>query len=156
VKIASWQKFRCLIENRTVHPTHVGDEWTDCFVQPATTPGVPKVYIVEHDGEIIYVGMATQSIANRLRQGMKAKGLHGYHGYRWHSLSEVDITVLTFDSVCNPDEIETFEAEFVYLVRKLGGDWPRYQTEIHFHPAEKELRALVEGAYDRLKGVGQT
>jgi hypothetical protein len=40
-------------------------------------------------------------------------------------------------------DIETVEAELVYLVRKHG-QWPQFQTEIHFHPSRAEHRAIAE------------
>ncbi|WP_305809178.1 hypothetical protein, partial [Staphylococcus epidermidis] len=36
-------------------------------------------------------------------------------------------------------DIETIEAEVVYLIRQAG-QWPRFQTEIHFHPSGDEHR----------------
>jgi hypothetical protein len=39
-------------------------------------------------------------------------------------------------------ELETVEAEVVFLIR-CAGQWPRGQTEIHFHPSEKEHRDLA-------------
>ena len=40
----------------------------------------------------------------------------------------------------NPNEIEAVEAEVVFLIRKLTGQWPRYQTEIHFWLSTKAQR----------------
>jgi hypothetical protein len=42
-----------------------------------------------------------------------------------------------------PDDIETVEAEVVYLIR-AAGQWPAFQTEIHFHPSSPRHRELAE------------
>jgi len=46
-------------------------------------------------------------------------------------------------------DAETIEAEIVFLIR-FNGQWPKYQTEIHFHSSEswhRELAASVLGHY---------
>lgn len=50
---------------------------------PVTKPRVPKIYILKQGNEIVYIGYTSQSITNRFRQGIKASGAKGYHGYKW-------------------------------------------------------------------------
>ncbi len=110
------------------------------------TSGLPKLYIASADGKPIYVGITKQSMRNRLRLGWKANGESGYYGYAWrHRFSEANL-----DIWCHKDaqsekmslDIETIEAEVVYLIRKAG-QWPIFQTEIHFHPSNEEHRAVA-------------
>lgn len=106
----------------------------------------PKLYIVSIDGEPIYVGVTRQSIRNRLRFGWNAAGKGGYYGYAWrHALTEAFIDVWCHDDASgkNPAlDIETVEAEVVFLIR-CAGQWPTYQTEIHFHLSSKIHRDVA-------------
>ena len=118
---------------------------TDKFSGLATS-GLPKLYIVSVDGKPIYVGITKQSVRNRLRLGWSANGESGYYGYAWrHGFSEADLDIWCHkdpqpENVCL--DIETIEAEVVYLIRKAG-QWPLFQTEIHFHPSSEEHRAVA-------------
>lgn len=126
---------------------------TDKFSGLATT-NLPKVYIVSVDGEPIYVGKATMPIRERLRRGWGAIGTNGYYGYAWrHAFTEAHLDVW-----CHRDptkqrgslDIETIEAEIVYLIRQAG-QWPRFQTEIHFHESNDEHRrwaSVIAAKYD--------
>ena len=112
-----------------------------------TRSSLPKLYVVTADEAPIYVGVTRQSIRSRLRFGFTAKGEHGYHGYRWrHCYNDV-----TLDLWCHIDppekdkllDVETIEAEVVFLIRQKG-QWPPYQTEIHFHPSTPDHRRTAE------------
>lgn len=67
----------------------------------------------------------------------------GYHGYAWrHALSTANLDIWCHRDPPETDsclDIETIEAEVVYLIRQAG-QWPRFQTEIHFHPSGDEHR----------------
>jgi|SRR5450759_2007562 len=124
--------------------TIVDNEGKAKFAYPATST-LPKLYIVTVDGEEapVYVGITRQSMRSRLRYGWTADGRHGYHGYRWrdHPIGlRLDVWC-DVDPTSNPPDldIETLEAEIVFLIREKG-QWPRYQTEIHFHPSTPEHR----------------
>lgn len=110
---------------------------TSCF---------PKLYIASVDGKPIYVGITKQPIRNRLRLGWSAKGTSGYYGYAWrHKFTSADLDIWCHTNAgSNNDclDIETVEAELVYLIRKAG-QWPLYQTEIHFHPSNDMHRAVA-------------
>lgn len=110
------------------------------------TSGLPKLYIVSSNEIPVYVGVTKQSMRNRLRYGWTASGKGGYHGYAWrHELTQanLDIWYHLDPPEANPAlPIETVEAEVVFLIRKAG-QWPRYQTEIHFHPSNDDHRALA-------------
>ena len=123
------------------------------------TSNLPKLYIVSVDERPIYVGITKQSMRNRLRYGWTADGSKGYHGYRWrHHFDRANLDVwyhivddngsnvpLTTDAALL--DIETVEAEVVYLVRG-SGNWPEYQTEIHFHPSSAEHREIAERVHN--------
>jgi hypothetical protein len=102
------------------------------------TSALPKLYIASADGWPIYVGITKQSIRNRLRMGWNADGQNGYHGYAWrhhHTEVALDVWCHADPPVVNPTlDIETVEAEVVFLIRSAG-QWPAFQTEIHFHPS---------------------
>lgn len=110
------------------------------------TSRLPKLYVATAGGPPIYVGITRQSMRSRLRLGWNATGEGGYHGYRWrhhHREATLDLWY-HLDATCTPIDldIETIEAELVYLVRHQG-QWPEYQTEIHFHPSTDEHRAIA-------------
>lgn len=49
-------------------------------------------------------------------------------------------------------DIETVEAEVVFLIRQAG-QWPEFQTEIHFHPSNeghREAARRILGHYPQL------
>jgi len=106
---------------------------------------LPKLYVVVADGELIYVGVTRRPMRERLYSGWNASGKNGYHGYAWrHTHTEADLYVWCHENA--PDgsslDLETVEAEVAFLIRSAG-QWPRSQTEIHFHPSQKEHRELA-------------
>lgn len=120
----------------------------------------PKIYVLKAADEIVYVGYASQSIALRLRQGMRANGLNGYHGYKWKHLEEVELLVFVFEKIFNDIQkdrdayksyVEAIEAELVYLVRQKTGQWPRWQNEIHFNNDNRvKMIASAGDMYDKI------
>ncbi len=116
----------------------------------------PKLYVASHQGEPIYVGITRQPVGRRLRYGWTANGKHGYHGYAWrHEFTEVDLDIWCHTDAIDRDcrDIETVEAEVVYLIRKAS-DWPRYQTEIHFRRASSVHRRVAAQVAATL-GIGE-
>ncbi|WP_209437174.1 hypothetical protein [Pseudomonas batumici] len=82
---------------------------------------------------------------NRLHIGWKANGTKGYHGYAWRR----HFFTATMDIWCHADaiggdciDVETVEAELVHLIRQAG-QWPAFQTEIHFHKSTEEHRKVA-------------
>jgi hypothetical protein len=116
------------------------------------TSSKPKLYIASADGWPIYVGITKQSIRNRLRFGWNADGAGGYHGYAFRKeLSDALLDVWCHDDAPADDrclDMETVEAEVVFLVRSAG-QWPKYQTEIHFHPSTEEHRRVAGSIMSR-------
>lgn len=106
---------------------------------------MPKLYIASIDKKPVYVGLTKQSIRNRLRLGWSASGQHGYHGYTWrHGNDKATLSVWCHVDAVNRNEhdIETVEAEVVFLIRSAG-QWPAFQTEIHFHPSTDVHRKVA-------------
>jgi hypothetical protein len=109
---------------------------------------LPKLYIVSIGGKPIYVGTTKQVIRNRLRFGWAATGKGGYYGYAWrhgNTAAELDVWCHIDAIGRNELDIETVEAEVVFLIRQAG-QWPAHQTEIHFHPsgaAHREAAASI-------------
>jgi|SRR5712671_4006272 len=98
---------------------------------------VPKLYIVSVGGKPVYVGITKQAMRTRLRFGFTAVGRGGYHGYAWRKLyreATLDVWVQDDPTAKAMLDIETVEAEVVFLAR-CAGQWPECQTEIHFHPS---------------------
>lgn len=112
----------------------------------------PKLYVVSVDEKPIYVGLTKQPIRNRLRLGWNAKGETGYYGYAWrHHHENVLLDVWAHDDPPTENEcldIETVEAEVVFLIRSAG-QWPKDQTEIHFHPSTDVHRAVARSIMAR-------
>ncbi len=113
----------------------------------------PKIYILKQGKEILYVGITKMTLSNRFRNGLTASGKNGYHGYAWKSLAtkthsrEIDLFVFEFSS---EERTEAIEAEVVYLIRNKTGKWPKYQTEIHFHQADKTEAKIAESIYKKI------
>ncbi len=111
----------------------------------AATSDKPKLYVVSVDGVPIYVGITKQSMSTRLRLGRTADGAHGYHGYSWrhhHSAAVLDVWCHKDAAARDCHDIETVEAEVVFLIRSAG-QWPEFQTEIHFHRSEAVHREIA-------------
>jgi hypothetical protein len=109
------------------------------------TSGLPKLYIASISNKPIYVGITKQSLRDRLRIGWNAKGESGYHGYAWcrgNSSANLDVWCHVDAIDRNERDIETVEAEVVYLIRKAG-QWPKFQTEIHFYPSTPNHRKVA-------------
>ena len=113
-----------------------------------TCSKVPKLYVVSVDGNPVYVGITKQAMRTRLRFGFTAAGRGGYHGYAWRNqYREATLDVWVQDGATSNAmlDIETVEAEVVFLAR-CAGQWPECQTEIHFHPslpAHREAAATI-------------
>mgnify|MGYP001572241875 CR=1 FL=1 len=103
---------------------------------------ISKLYIISYKNIPIYVGITKQPIRNRLNFGFKAEGKGGYHGYLWRRHREykkVGVSIWFDKSDSHQINMETIEAEIVYAIRKRG-QWPKDQTEIHFHQSGAEHR----------------
>jgi hypothetical protein len=89
------------------------------FKEPVTQEKLPKLYVIKHRSEIIYVGQTKQSIRKRLNYGLtRKKEYKGYKGYMWKELKEVDIYIFCLPHKTNKEEVEGIEAELVYQIRK--------------------------------------
>lgn len=111
---------------------------------------VPKLYVMSARGRPFYVGVTTQPMRTRLRLGFKADGSTGYHGYKWrHSLSRATLQIWYHPQPASSSasrDLETIEAETVFLLRSRLNQWPQYQTEIHFYtsaPSHRHAAAAV-------------
>jgi len=106
-----------------------------------------KIYIVSFENRVVYVGVTGQRMSTRLRLGFTATGQSGYHGYKWRrSPAAFKLHVWALNDFEDDDakrHVETIEAEVVFRVR-LSGQWPEFQTEIHFHPSDPRHRALAD------------
>ena len=98
----------------------------------------------------MYIGTTSQGIRNRFRYGLKAQGKGGYHGYKFKDLDKVNLFIFCFNK-CNVGRVEAIEAEIVYLVRNKTGDWPKYQTEIHFRKATEGEKRMARLIYETVK-----
>lgn len=126
---------------------------TPHFVAPATAKNVPKLYVASKKGVLLYAGVTNQSMSVRLRGGLTADGAQWYYGYSWgrknHAIY-LDIWYLDGEDTKAAD-LETIEAEVVFLYRQEFGQWPQEQTEIHFHPSGTIHRQCARQVVDALK-----
>ena len=95
------------------------------FDYPDVSDNLPKLYVVKHSTEIYYVGITSQDIRKRLRQGFAAKGEHGYHGYKWKDQYTAELLIWGFSDSA-PEHVEAIEAELVYFIREKTDEWPKY------------------------------
>ena len=130
---------RYSLDTLTDSYTVVGPEGRPHFSAPATTR-IPKLYVISRAGVPGYIGITSQSVSSRIRYGLRAIGQHGYHGYRWRNQRglALDIWCLTGAVPSRASiEIQTIEAEVVFLIRQQFEQWPEFQTEIHFYPSKQ-------------------
>lgn len=150
------------------------------------TKGHPMIYIVKKNDEIIYVGYTHDSLTNRLYGGLcpgtynketkeRNLGKNGYAGYKWRFFDEVDLYVFVFSGVDikkvkNGEEdkkikhehrsyvymFENIEAELVFQL-KMQGNWPKYQSEIHFYCdiKDKQIEQIPKECVDEI-GISAT
>jgi hypothetical protein len=116
---------------------------------------VPKVYVVVRDHWPIYVGTTVQRMGTRLRYGFTARGEGGYHGYEWRKQFKDAVLDVwcprAEEGECQPLDAETIEAELVFLIRQAG-QWPLFQTEIHFHESSQAHRAVASRIFEFYRG----
>lgn len=121
------------------------------FVAPATTAS-PKIYVVSRDAQVLYVGLTQQPIARRFYGAFTANGATGYYGYQWRDSTDpmhLDIWIFSFAATAEIQrELETIEAEVIFLARQRGGQWPLFQNEIHFHESADSHRSLAARIYE--------
>jgi|GEM_PF-6722407 len=128
----------------------------------------PKLYVFSDGTWPYYVGMTRQSLSARLRLGFRAmakKHSSGYAGYAFKEEGRERASVLHVwieeDPAPDPEKpgaycpknVETIEAELVYLIRNAG-DWPKYQTEIHFSRASDHQLQLAQQILDHFPADG--
>ena len=124
----------------------VNGKTTDRFITPDTKVGIQKLYVLKNGNEIYYIGVTSLSMSSRLRSGYRAKGEHGYYGYKWiGKISRAELLVWCFTK-SHRSRAEAIEGELVYLVRNRTGKWPKYQMEIHFHPDVSDKEKLIAEA----------
>jgi hypothetical protein len=117
---------------------------------------LPKLYVVVSGGDLIYVGVTKRTMRERFYSGWNAKGKGGYHGYAFrHTHTEADLYVWCHEDAANGSslELETVEAEVAFLIRSAG-QWPRGQTEIHFHQSGPEHRELAASVMQHVRDAG--
>jgi len=152
MKFEHAQRYR--LDTRSDSYTVIGPDGASHFSAPATSR-IPKLYVISRAGVPGYIGITTQSISSRLRYGLRAIGQHGYHGYRWRNQRglALDIWCLTDARPKRASiEIQSIEAEVVFLIRKKFDQWPEFQTEIHFYPStpfHRDAAARVLQQLDR-------
>lgn len=126
-----------------------------------------KLYLVNHDVKILYVGEANTSIKTRFQRGCTAYNFYkrnndiargGYKGYKWlnkehNSHRNLTVSVVTFPEKYdnNREFIEAIEGELVYLIRNKFGYWPKFQNEIHFSNCD-EAKEIAVGILDCILG----
>ncbi len=129
-------RYRIGLGNREIKSIEIDGQKVQGFKHHDNDGKVWKMYMVKSGEEVAYIGATTQGIRNRLRSGLlkvEGKGVyHGYHGYKWQDLSEVEILIWCLPTESR-DTVKALEAELVYLFRHHLGKWPKYQMEIHFH-----------------------
>lgn len=140
-------------ENKRIISKKTCDGIESNFKAPVTKVRIPKIYILKYQGEIVYVGYASQSISTRLGQGIRATGLNGYYGYKWKHVNALELLVFVFEHVLrgskHKDDIpyvafaEAVEAELVLKVRQETGRWPEFQNEIHFNNIQLQQVKVV-------------
>lgn len=144
VKMDNYNSYKLRISKSDYICIEANGEEVNHFIAPDTKAGGKKLYVVKNGRDIYYVGITSQSISSRLRDGFKAEGEHGYHGYKWKDkIKQAELLIWSFPG-STQDHVEAIEAELVYFIREKTGKWPKYQMEIHFHGASEKQRQVAE------------
>ena len=128
-----------------------------------------KLYIIQSETGILYVGEANCSIKVRFQRACysynyytknnKARG--GYKGYKWLNKKEnptrnLRVFVAIFNSTFDSDKkrafVEAVEGELVYLIRNRLKYWPKFQNEIHFKN-EDGAKEMAEEIFTKIKAI---
>jgi len=151
MKLIGPDEYHLTITGRSA--TVTAKDGTPHFVFPATAKKKPKLYVASKDGTLLYVGKTTQPMSVRLRGGFTADGAHGYHGYSWAKVNHsICLHIWYLDATTTEqNDLETIEAETVFLYRLQSGQWPAAQTEIHFFPSDARHRACAQQIVESLK-----
>ncbi|UAA38329.1 hypothetical protein KIH87_16825 [Paraneptunicella aestuarii] len=156
MKLIEPQEYNLLINNDDSYS--LKRDGKDCqFSKPSTTKDLAKLYTVSEGQDLLYVGITTRSMSERLRSGFRASGKNGYHGYKWKKYQKVELKlnvwlVTSIDGYLSRHGMEIIEAEVAYFCRLLSGQWPKYQHEIHFHQSTDIHRDLALTIYKRTVG----
>lgn len=124
-------------------------DWTSS--QELIESRYPKIYVIKSQKDFLYVGYASQSLITRLKQGFRAAGKNGYHGYKWKKLQKVEVHVFVFPLLADTSAkesrlyFEAIEAELVFQIRTHTGKWPLFQNEIHFNNEFTEEAKRIAG-----------
>ena len=145
VRVSSQDRHRYRVRLKDGRVEHVELEGSQSrgFRAPATGKKLPKLYVIVHGKQVVYVGYTVQPMATRIHQGLQASGKHGYHGYAWKTLTNLELVVWFFPGA-RAEQVEAIEAELVYLLRKSTGQWPGFQTEIHFHRVSERDKTMAK------------
>jgi len=130
------------------------DDNANYFKYPVTEKGKIKIYLIGKNKSIHDVDITTQSIRSRLRYGVNPNHRTGYHGYQWlreEGKHIIVVWVFSSDDNENREFYETVEAEIVYLLRACYGQWPKYQTEIHFYRTNSKIKSLAAKIWQKSK-----
>jgi len=144
-----YNKYKISIADSKFECIEANGKQGEGFIHPDISDDLPKLYIVKRHKEIFYVGITTQDIRKRLRQGFSAQGEHGYYGYKWRDQKMVEILIWCF-SGSSSEHVEAIEAELVYFVREKTGNWPKYQMEIHFQRASESEKTIAKSILSML------
>ena len=94
----------------------------------------------------------------RMRLGFKADGTGGYWGYSWRkTLSKATLHIWCLEGATEEEELkalECIESEVIFSYRLTHNQWPKYQTEIHFHESTGEHRNLASAIIQSFKAGG--
>jgi len=144
-----YNKYRIRVADGKFKCIEVNGDKGQRFLYPDVSDKLPKLYIIKRGNEIYYVGITTQDIRKRLRQGFSAQGEHGYHGYKWKNEDKVEVLIWCFPD-STPEHVEAIEAELVYFIREKPGKWPKYQMEIHFHGTSFREQKMAQEIFSQL------
>ena len=145
MKLQGPYKYEISVQGKASYSV-VGSNGITNFVDPVTKRK-PKIYVFSDRGNIIYIGQTIQSMSARIRLGFKASGAGGYWGYSWRNvLAKATLHIWCLEDAKDEKEseaLECIESEVVYSYRATNNQWPKYQTEIHFHETTEEHRRLA-------------
>ena len=142
-----------------------GDSWREVpgFKKPASEKSTGKVYVFSDGLWPFYVGMTTQPLGLRLGGGFRAtpeRRISGFAGYRFKEKTRDAFLHVFTGSEQGPwtdRDAKCIEAEVVFRIRQ-DGDWPEFQTEIHFSPPEevhKHAADFVFSTFLNLRATGR-
>lgn len=87
LKLSEPQEFALVLTGEQRRRYELSTDGVRCsFSAPASTEGRAKLYTVSHEGKLLYVGISSRRMSNRINLGLTHTGAKREYPYKWRHL----------------------------------------------------------------------